>query len=189
MTRAVLGLGGNLGDTAGYLRAAVATLGDALVAVSGVYQSPAWGDADQPEYLNAVALVADGARTARDWLVLAWSLEQAAGRVRDPGRRYGPRTLDVDLIAAWTTDGEPIISTDPELLLPHPRAYQRVFVLRPWLDIAPYASLPGHGWVNDLVRAPAVAADLLTLRPCPQVRLEPGPDRDPKSSQNPEAGS
>ena len=174
MTRAVLGLGGNLGDTVGYLRAAVAALSPVLVAVSGVYQSPAWGDPDQPDYLNAVAVVADPARDAAGWLVLAGELERAAGRVRDPGRRYGPRTLDVDVIAAWTDDGEPIIRTDPELTLPHPRAYQRAFVLRPWLDVAPYASLPGHGWVTDLLRTPVVAGGVAELRARPELWLEPG---------------
>ncbi len=173
MTRAVLSLGSNLGDREATLTGAVAGLAPWLLAVSGAYRTPPWGDADQPEYLNAVALVSDGGATPRDWLARARALEERAGRVRDPRRRYGPRTLDVDVIAVWTADGEPIIATDPELTLPHPRAHLRAFVLRPWLDIAPYASLPGHGWVNDLLRTPEVAADLPDLRPYPELDLTP----------------
>jgi 2-amino-4-hydroxy-6-hydroxymethyldihydropteridine diphosphokinase len=173
VTRAVLSLGSNLGDRAAQLTAAVRGLSGWLIAVSGVYQTPPWGDPDQPDYLNAVALVQDDAAGPRDWLLRARALEGAAGRVRDPARRFGPRTLDVDVIAVWTADGEPIIATDPELTLPHPRAHLRAFVLRPWLEIAPYASLPGHGWVNDLMRTPAITADLPDLRPRPDIELEP----------------
>lgn len=173
MTRAVLSLGSNLGDRAGFLRGAVAGLGDAVLAVSGVYETPPWGDdPDQPPYLNAVALVLEPGAPARHWLTVAGKLEQAAGRVRDPGRRFGPRTLDVDVIAAWTDDDQPVLDGDPELTLPHPRAHLRAFVLRPWLDIQPYASLPGHGFVYDLVRAEPIASDLPTLRARDDISLE-----------------
>ena len=172
MTQAVLSLGSNLGDREGHLRAAVAGLGDAVLAVSGVYETPPWGDPDQPDYLNAVALVIDADPSARHWLDVARTLEDKAGRVRDQQRRFGPRTLDVDVIAAVSSDGEPVTSDDPELILPHPRAHLRAFVLRPWLDVQPYAALPGHGWVFDLVRADPVAADLATLRPRPDIVLE-----------------
>ena len=102
MTRAVLGLGSNLGDRVGHLRAAVRGLGQAVRAVSGVYESPPWdpdrrSGAQQWNYLNAVVLVAD-AVDAWGWLECARLLEAAAGRVRDPGWRYGPRTLDVLII-------------------------------------------------------------------------------------------
>jgi 2-amino-4-hydroxy-6-hydroxymethyldihydropteridine diphosphokinase len=170
VSRAVLALGSNLGDRAGRLRGAVAGLADAVLAVSGVYESPPWGDADQPAYLNAVILVAD-AVDARYWLEQAHELEQAAGRERDPGRRFGPRTLDVDVIAVWSDDGVAITSDDPELTLPHPRAHLRAFVLRPWLDIQPYAQLPGYGWVFDLVRTPDVAKDLEALVAQPELDL------------------
>lgn len=159
MSRAVLSLGSNLGDRYGHLSQAVAALGDALLVVSGVYQTPPWGDPDQPPYLNAVVLVADSV-PAEEWLTRAHALERAAGRERDPDRRFGPRTLDVDVIAVWSDDGVPVVSDDPRLTLPHPRAHLRAFVLRPWLDIQPYAQLPGHGWVFDLVREPPVAADV-----------------------------
>ncbi|MET7876872.1 2-amino-4-hydroxy-6-hydroxymethyldihydropteridine diphosphokinase [Micromonospora profundi] len=172
MTRAVLSLGSNLGDRLDHLRTAVAALGDAVLVVSGVYETPPWGDADQPAYLNAVLLAEDAAATARDWLERARAAERAAGRVRDPQRRFGPRTLDVDVIAVWDDDGEPVLSDDEDLTLPHPRAHLRAFVLRPWIDIQPYGRLPGHGWLTDLLTAGPVADDALELRPRPELALE-----------------
>ncbi|GAA0815404.1 2-amino-4-hydroxy-6-hydroxymethyldihydropteridine diphosphokinase [Spirilliplanes yamanashiensis] len=172
MTRAVLSLGGNLGDREAHLRAAVAALDPYLLVVSGVYETPPWGDAAQPAYLNAAVLVADPAAAPRDWLRRAQRLEAAAGRERDPRRRFGPRTLDVDVIAAWTDDGEPIVSDDEDLTLPHPRAHLRAFVLRPWIDIMPYGQLPGHGWLTDLMNTEAVLADLPGVRPRPDLALE-----------------
>jgi 2-amino-4-hydroxy-6-hydroxymethyldihydropteridine diphosphokinase len=168
VTRAVLSLGSNLGDRAAHLRDAVRALGDGLLVVSGVYETPPWGDPAQPHYLNAVALV----HGPSNWLDVARSLEAAAGRVRDPERRFGPRTLDVDVVAVWDADDRPVISDDPELTLPHPRAHLRAFVLRPWLDIQPYAQLPGHGFVYDLVRTAPVMADLGALRACDDISLE-----------------
>jgi 2-amino-4-hydroxy-6-hydroxymethyldihydropteridine diphosphokinase len=178
MTRAVLSLGSNLGDRAAHLRAALAGLGDRVMAVSGVYETPPWGGPgpdgrESPPYLNAIVLAQDADDDPYTWLTRARELERAAGRVRDPGWQYAPRTLDVDVITVWTADGAPVTSDDPDLVLPHPRAHQRAFVLRPWLDIQPYAQLPGHGWVYDLVRADPVAADLSTLRPCADLSLEP----------------
>jgi 2-amino-4-hydroxy-6-hydroxymethyldihydropteridine diphosphokinase len=73
----------------------------------------------------------------------------------------------------WTEDGLPVVSSDPVLTLPHPRAHLRAFVLRPWLDIQPYAQLPDHGWLTDLMRTPEVAADLPTLSPRADLSLEP----------------
>jgi len=172
VTRAVLSLGSNLGDRLDHLRTAVATLGDAVLVVSGVYETPPWGDADQPAYLNAVLLAEDDAATARDWLERARAAERAAGRVRDPQRRFGPRTLDVDVIAVWDDDGEPVLSDEEDLTLPHPRAHLRAFVLRPWIDIQPYGRLPGHGWLTDLLTAGPVADDALELRPRPELAIE-----------------
>ena len=171
MTVAVLALGSNLGDREEHLRSAIRGLPGVLRAVSGVYETPPWGDPDQPDYLNAVALVADAAADPRHWLDLAQELERRAGRVRDPQRRFGPRTLDVDVIAVRGEGGELVISVDPALVLPHPRAHLRGFVLRPWIDIEPYAALPGHGWVSDLLRVEPVAGDLATVRPRPDVDL------------------
>ncbi|GAB1643491.1 2-amino-4-hydroxy-6-hydroxymethyldihydropteridine diphosphokinase [Krasilnikovia sp. MM14-A1259] len=175
MTRSILSLGSNLGDRYAHLRAAVHGLGDAVVLTSGVYETPPWGDTEQPPYLNAVVLAVDPAAGPQQWLARARALESAAGRVRDPQRRFGPRTLDVDVIAVWQDDGAPVCQDDPELTLPHPRAHQRAFVLKPWLDLQPYAQLPGHGWVTDLLTANALAADVVALTPRPDLPLESEP--------------
>ena len=172
MTQAVLSLGSNLGDRLAHLRGAVAALADWTLVVSGVYETPPWGDVDQPAFLNAVVLVADEGADARRWLDRGRAAEAASGRTRDPTRRFGPRTLDVDVIAVWSAGGEPVLSGDPELTLPHPRAHERAFVLRPWIDIQPYGQLPGHGWLTDLLRAPAVATDLASIIARPDLALE-----------------
>jgi 2-amino-4-hydroxy-6-hydroxymethyldihydropteridine diphosphokinase len=172
VTRAVLSLGSNLGDSFSYIQAAVTELGAAVVQVSGVYQTPPWGDSAQPPYLNAVVLVEDRTATARDWLTRAQACEAAGGRVRDPDRRFGPRTLDVDVIAVWTDDGVPVVDGDPGLTLPHPRAHLRAFVLVPWHAVRPDAELPGHGPIAALLTTPEVAADLAGVTPRPELSLE-----------------
>ena len=149
MSRAVLSLGANLGDRAATLRAALTALAaDGLVARSVLYETPPWGPVEQPPYLNAIAIVR-GPRDAAGWLARAHELEQAAGRTRDV--RWGARTLDVDLVAVTGDDGAPVVSDDPDLTLPHPRAHERAFVLVPWLALEPAAELPGHGPVAELV--------------------------------------
>jgi 2-amino-4-hydroxy-6-hydroxymethyldihydropteridine diphosphokinase len=151
MSRAVLSLGGNLGDRAGNLRRALVALTEhGLVARSTLYETPPWGPVEQPPYLNAIAVVR-GDRDAAGWLALAHELEDAAGRTRDV--RFGPRTLDVDVVTVSEDDGTPVLSAAPDLTLPHPRAAERAFVLVPWLALDPGAVLPGHGAVADLVRA------------------------------------
>jgi 2-amino-4-hydroxy-6-hydroxymethyldihydropteridine diphosphokinase len=151
VTRAVLSLGSNLGDRAGTLRRALEALREhGLVARSTLYETPPWGPVEQPPYLNAIAVVR-GNRDAAGWLALAHELEQAAGRTREV--RYGPRTLDVDVVTVTADDGTPVLSGDPDLTLPHPRAGERAFVLVPWLALDPSAVLPGHGRVADLVAA------------------------------------
>jgi 2-amino-4-hydroxy-6-hydroxymethyldihydropteridine diphosphokinase len=149
VTRAVLSLGANLGDRAGALRAAFTALeDDGLVARSVLYETPPWGPVEQPPYLNAIAIVR-GPRDAAGWLARAHELEQAAGRTREV--RWGARTLDVDVVTVTGDDGALVLSDDPELTLPHPRAHERAFVLVPWLTLDPTAQLPGHGKVADLV--------------------------------------
>ncbi|HEV7212916.1 MAG TPA: 2-amino-4-hydroxy-6-hydroxymethyldihydropteridine diphosphokinase [Blastococcus sp.] len=151
MTRAVLSLGANLGDRAGTLRAALTALkDDGLVARSTLYETPPWGPVEQPPYLNAIAVVR-GDRDAAGWLARAHELEQAAGRTREV--RFGPRTLDVDVITVLADDGAPVLSDDPRLTLPHPRAHERAFVLVPWMSLDPTAELPGHGRIADLLAA------------------------------------
>jgi 2-amino-4-hydroxy-6-hydroxymethyldihydropteridine diphosphokinase len=172
VSRGVLSLGSNQGDRFAYLQEAVKRLGERVVLVSGVYETPPWGDADQPAYLNGVVLVVDPQAEPADWLALARACESAAGRRRDPQRRFGPRTLDVDVIEVWDEDGRPVLSDDPELTLPHPRAHQRAFVLKPWLDIQPYARLSGYGWITDLLNQPGLAADAAAMTPRPDLPLE-----------------
>ncbi len=133
MSRAVLSIGSNLGDRLAHLRSVVAALHP--VAVSSVYETAPWGGVDQDDYLNAVVVVEDPGTDAYGWLAKARELEAAAGRVRDV--RWGPRTLDVDVI-----DVDGIVSTDPELTLPHPRARERAFVVVPWAEADPDADLP-----------------------------------------------
>lgn len=131
MTRAFLALGSNIGDRAAYLRDAVQSLRDAgLVAVSPVYETdPVGGPGGQGAYLNAVVEL-DTDRAPHALLALCRRLEAAAERVRD--QRWGPRTLDVDVL--WI-DGVEL--DDPELTVPHPRMFERRFVLAPLRDLAP----------------------------------------------------
>ena len=151
MSRAVLSLGANLGDRAATLREAVEALADdGLIARSTLYETPPWGPVEQPPYLNAVVVVR-GPRDAAGWLARAHELEQAAGRTREV--RWGPRTLDVDVVTVTEDDGTPVVSDDPELTLPHPRAHERAFVLVPWAALDPVAALPGRGRVADLLAA------------------------------------
>jgi 2-amino-4-hydroxy-6-hydroxymethyldihydropteridine diphosphokinase len=146
VTRAVLSLGSNLGDRFAHLRAAVTGFADALVAASPVYETAPWGGVDQDDFLNAVLIVDDPGTDAWGWLRRGQALENASGRIREV--RWGPRTLDVDVV---TVDG--VVSSDPELLLPHPGTPERATVLRPWLDIDPDAVLAGHGPVAALLTA------------------------------------
>lgn len=148
MSTAVLSLGSNVGDRHAHLSAAVEALGDAVCAVSAVYRTPPWGPVAQDEFYNLVATVADPGLDARGWLDRCRALEAAAARTRDV--RWGPRTLDVDVISV-VQDGDPVRSDDPELTLPHPRAHERAFVLLPWAEIDPDAELPGRGAVAELL--------------------------------------
>lgn len=127
--RVLLALGSNLGDRAGHLRGAVAALGDEVVATSDVYETPPVGGPEQGPYLNAVVALRT-ARPARDLLAWAHQIEAAAERVRI--ERWGPRTLDVDVL--WI-DGEEV--DEPDLVVPHPRMFERPFVLVPLADVAP----------------------------------------------------
>jgi 2-amino-4-hydroxy-6-hydroxymethyldihydropteridine diphosphokinase len=152
MTRVVLSVGANLGDRLAALTGCVDALGPALRAASPVYETDPWGPVPQPDYLNAVLLADDPDRDAAGWLAWAHRRERAAGRIRD--QRWGPRTLDVDLVQVYDGDQE-VRSDDPALTLPHPRAHERAFVLLPWRDVQPDATLAGHGPVTGLVAAMA----------------------------------
>jgi 2-amino-4-hydroxy-6-hydroxymethyldihydropteridine diphosphokinase len=152
----VIALGSNLGDRLAHLQAAVDTLagvaGISVTAVSPVYQTDPVGGPDQPDYFNAVLLAGTTLPPAG---VLAAAHAAEGARQRTRAVRWGPRTLDVDIISYGS-----VVSDDPELTLPHPRAHERAFVLVPWHDVDPVAELPGHGPVADLISGlPGPAGD------------------------------
>ncbi|HXQ74869.1 MAG TPA: 2-amino-4-hydroxy-6-hydroxymethyldihydropteridine diphosphokinase [Acidimicrobiales bacterium] len=127
--RSFLGLGSNMGDREGYLRGALAALPD-LVAVSPVYETePVGGPPGQDRYLNLVAELETGL-TPRELLQVAHRLEDEAGRVRTV--RHGPRTLDVDVLLVGD-----LVVDEPDLVVPHPRMWERRFVVAPLADLAP----------------------------------------------------
>ncbi|MGH8862565.1 MAG: 2-amino-4-hydroxy-6-hydroxymethyldihydropteridine diphosphokinase [Jatrophihabitantaceae bacterium] len=136
MSDAVLSIGSNLGDRLGHLQAAVDAIRPWLLAVSPVYETAPWGPVPQEDYLNAVVLVEDAAAGPRDWLDRAHTAEAASGRTRD--LRWGPRTLDVDVVSV-----DDVRTDEAVLTLPHPRAHERAFVLVPWLAADPSARLAG----------------------------------------------
>lgn len=153
MIRAVLSIGANLGDARAALRGVADAFADVTVARSAVFATPPWGGVEQGDFLNAV-LIVETDRTPLELLRFGQSLENAAGRVREV--RWGPRTLDVDVVQVVPLDDGPappspnlevvggeIVSDDPVLTLPHPHAQARAFVLVPWLDADPGARLLG----------------------------------------------
>ncbi|MBP0617038.1 2-amino-4-hydroxy-6-hydroxymethyldihydropteridine diphosphokinase [Jiella mangrovi] len=146
--RAHLGLGGNLGDPASAMAAALRRI-DArkdctLGAVSRLFRTPPWGKIDQPDFLNACAAV-DTELSPRALLELCLAIERDFKRVRS--ERWGPRTLDIDVL-----DYGGLAFHDDELTLPHPRIVERAFVLVPLLDIAPDLQIAGQQ-VADLAAA------------------------------------
>ncbi|MFI9345432.1 2-amino-4-hydroxy-6-hydroxymethyldihydropteridine diphosphokinase [Streptomyces sp. NPDC052773] len=149
--RAVLSLGSNLGNRLETLQGAIDALEDTpgvrIKAVSPVYETEPWGvePGSQPSYFNAV-VVLKTTLPPSSLLERAHAIEEAFHRVRD--ERWGARTLDVDIVSY---DG--VVSDDPHLTLPHPRAHERAFVLAPWHDVDPDAQLPGRGSVADLLGA------------------------------------
>lgn len=145
---AFVGLGANLGDAAATLRDALLALdalpGTRLLRASKLYRTPAWGDADQPDFVNAVAMLQTGLapRVLLDELL---AIERVHGRDRSQERRWGPRTLDLDLLL----HGDAVID-EAGLRVPHPYLHERAFVLLPLAEIAPDAVIPGQGAVADL---------------------------------------
>lgn len=144
MSRAVLSVGSNLGDRLAHLQSVVDGLGEAVHRCSSVYSTAPWGGVEQQDFLNAVLMVDDPARDALGWLRAGQALERAAERERPV--RWGPRTLDVDVL-----DCEGAVGNNPELVLPHPRAHERAFVLIPWAEADPMAVVTGHGSVAELI--------------------------------------
>lgn len=172
---AVLSIGSNMDDSRELLDSVYRDFDEAgqLRAASSIYRTPAWGVEDQPDFLNAI-LVVEVEQPPVELLHRGQALENAAGRVRV--HKWGPRTLDVDIVAAWesaasTADtdnaagtdratstasatGTEITSDTAELRLPHPYAHQRAFVLMPWLEINPDAVLGGRRVAELLAELP-----------------------------------
>ena len=156
---AYVGLGANLGDAALTLRQAsmaLALLSDEGAAgFSRLYRTPAWGVEDQPDFINGVAAL----RTSlapRDLLDALLGIERQHGRDRAQEVRWGPRTLDLDLLLY----GDEVMD-EPGLQVPHPRLHERGFVLVPLLELAPDLEVSGHGRLRDA----ASRLELSNIRP------------------------
>lgn len=163
MPRAAIGLGANLGDRLGALQGAVNALegltGVHVTAVSGVYETDPVGGPDQDDFLNAVAVI-HFTVSPLDLLLACQAIEGEWHRTREV--RWGPRTLDVDILSI-----DDVVSDDPVLTLPHPRAAERAFVCIPWLDADAEAAVPGVGAVREVV----LHLDTSGVRPRPDLVL------------------
>ncbi len=158
--RAYVGLGSNLGDREHMIRQALDKLAElpetTLGRVSSLYDTAPVGELEQPNFLNAVAAL-ETDLTARQLLWNLLLVERQLGRVRHPGARYGPRTIDLDLLLYGD-----LVLDEPDLRLPHPELTQRAFVLVPLVELDPMLVHPVHG---------ETMAGLLTrLQPRPPVR-------------------
>lgn len=149
MERAYIGLGANLGDREATIARALELLaahpGVELLAVSRLHETEPWGFADQPAFLNGAAAV-HTSLTAAELLEALLAVERELGRTRD-GPRYGPRTIDLDLLLY----GADVVA-EPGLAVPHPHLHERAFALEPLLDLDPELTVPGRGRVADLLR-------------------------------------
>ena len=145
--KAVIALGSNIGDSTALLDEAIEQLNQIITVthLSTYLETKPVGGPEQPNYINAV-LIAESELPPLDLLRSMLEIEAKLGRTREV--RWGPRTIDLDLIVA----GDVVMDT-PELQLPHPRAHERAFVLEPWLEIDPDAVIPGRGLVRDLLQA------------------------------------
>jgi 2-amino-4-hydroxy-6-hydroxymethyldihydropteridine diphosphokinase len=143
--KAVVALGANIGNPKEQMDLAVAMLKEAteVIAVSSYYTTKPVGGPEQPDYINAVCIL-ESDLPAIDLLSLLHGIEKSLGRERI--ERWGPRTIDLDLIQYGT-----LLSSAEELELPHPRAFERRFVLEPWHEIEPDALLLTHGKISELL--------------------------------------
>ena len=143
--KAVISLGANIGDPKANLELAIGLLREAteVIAVSTYLQTKPVGGPEQPDYLNAVAIV-ESELPAKDLLAVLHGIETAMGRTREI--HWGPRVIDLDLIQYGG-----LLVNDEKLTLPHPRAHERRFVLAPWFEIEPDAVLLTHGRISDLL--------------------------------------
>ncbi|MBI9001051.1 2-amino-4-hydroxy-6-hydroxymethyldihydropteridine diphosphokinase [Corynebacterium sp. CCM 9185] len=138
--RAVLSVGANLHEAARAVDGVLRHFAPETVSASPVYDTAPWGVTDQPDFANAVVII-DTTDAPGELLDRCQALENAAGRVRE--LRWGPRTLDVDIVQCVAADGSEIHSDTERLTLPHPHAHERAFVLVPWLAADPGAVLAG----------------------------------------------
>ncbi len=148
--RAVLSLGSNLGNSAEILSSAAEALNEVseVIALSSFYQTRPVGGPPQPDFINAVIIIETNLEP-EELLLVAQAIEGAHGRERNENTvKWGPRFLDIDLIKC----DEMLINT-PDLTIPHPRAHEREFVLRPWNEIDPVATLPGLGAISRLLES------------------------------------
>jgi len=143
--KAVISIGANIGNPEEQIQLAIAMLREAtdVAALSSIYKTEPVGGPEQPDYLNAIC-IAESDLPAADLLALLHGIEKTLGRERI--ERWGPRTIDLDLIQYGT-----ILSSAEELELPHPRAHERKFVLEPWFEIEPDAILLTHGKISELL--------------------------------------
>jgi 2-amino-4-hydroxy-6-hydroxymethyldihydropteridine diphosphokinase len=143
--KAVIALGANLGNPKEQMDLAISLLSELteVIAVSSYIETAPVSDIEQPNYLNAVCLI-ESELPALDLLALLHGIEKDLGRERN--ERWGPRTIDLDLIQYGN-----LLSSAQELELPHPRAHERLFVLEPWHSIEPDAILLTHGKISELL--------------------------------------
>jgi len=148
--RAYIGIGANLGDREATIARALELLaeqpGIGSLAVSRLRETEPWGYADQPQFLNGAAVVETSLAPA-ELLAALLAAERELGRSRT-GPRYGPRTIDLDLLLY----GQKVVE-EPGLTVPHPRLHERAFALEPLLDLDPELTVPGRGRVADLLTA------------------------------------
>jgi 2-amino-4-hydroxy-6-hydroxymethyldihydropteridine diphosphokinase len=159
---ALLALGGNLGDVRATFERAIAMLctDDAvrLAARSSDYRTPPWGVTDQPAFINA-AIVVTTSLDPHALLIRVQSVERALGRDRISERRWGPRPIDIDILAY-----EDVVLSEPDLTLPHPHLFERAFVLLPLAEIAADRTIAGRRVVDVLAGADVAGIDKLPPR-------------------------
>ena len=148
--RAVLSFGSNLGNSAEILSSAAEALNEVseVIALSSFYQTRPVGGPPQPDFINAVIIIETNLEP-EELLLVAQAIEGAHGRERNENTvKWGPRFLDIDLIKC-----DEMLINSPDLTIPHPRAHEREFVLRPWNEIDPAATLPGLGAISRFLES------------------------------------
>jgi 2-amino-4-hydroxy-6-hydroxymethyldihydropteridine diphosphokinase len=161
-TEALVALGGNVGDARATLDQAVAAFCDGaavrLLARSSDYRTPPWGVEDQPPFIN-LCLAVSTSLAPRELLARALEVERAFGRDRAAERRWGPRPLDIDLLAY-----DDVSFDGPDLILPHPRLFERAFVLVPLAEIAPDRRIAGIRVADAVAKVDATGIERLPPR-------------------------